>query len=139
MSSCSFFTYSVKSEFRLVYVWSSLRAFFTFRKLNKAGLCGNRGWKGQTDAKKAWGARGKLLYVNTQKKSMQRLTQSHNIQSVNLLDPLKFQNLLALVLEKEISFSYKDRQNKLRRYGLLDLLILDLKIPHKISSSNIVV
>ena len=70
---------------------------------------------------------------------MQRLTQSHNIQSVNLLDPLKFQNLLALVLEKEISFRYKDRQNKLRRYGLLDLLILDLKIPHKISSSNIVV
>ena len=70
---------------------------------------------------------------------MQRLTQSHNIQSVNLLDPLKFQNLPALVLEKEISFSYKDRQNKLRRNGLLDLLILNLKIPHKISSSNIVV
>ena len=70
---------------------------------------------------------------------MQRLTQSHNIQSVNLLDPLKFQNFPALILEKEISFSYKDRQNKLRRNGLLDLLILNLKIPHKISSSNIVV
>ena len=70
---------------------------------------------------------------------MQRLTQSHNIQSVNLLDPLKFQNLPAPVLEKEISFSYKDRQNKLRRNGLLDLLILNLKIPHKLSSSNIAV
>ena len=139
MSSCSFFTYSVKSEFRLVYVSSSLRAFFTFWKLIEAGLCGNPGWKGQTDAKKAWGARGKLLYVNTQKKSMQRLTQSHNIQSVNLLDPLKFQNLPALVLEKEISFSYKDRQNELRRNGLLDLLNLNLIIPHKISASYIVV
>ena len=80
-----------------------------------------------------------MLYVNTQKKSMQQLTQSHNIQSVNLLDPLKFQNLPALVLEKEISFSYKDRQNKLRRNGLLDLLNLNLIIPHKISASYIVV
>ena len=70
---------------------------------------------------------------------MQRITQSHNIQSVNLLDSLKFRNLPAPVLEKEISFSYKDRQNKFRRSGLLDLLILNLKIPHKIFTSYIVV
>ena len=88
-------------------------------------------------AKGALGAMGKLLYVNSRKKSMKRIMQSHNIQSVNPLDQLKFQNLLALVLEKEISFSYKDRQNKLRRNGLLDLLNLNLIIPHKISASYI--
>ena len=54
--------------------------FFTFYNLNEAGLPVNPGSEEQMGAKGDLGAMGKLLNVNTRKKSMQRITQSHNIQ-----------------------------------------------------------
>ena len=61
------------------------------------------------------------------------------MQYVNLLDLLYVQKLPASVLKKEITSSYKERQNKLRGNGLLDLLILDLKILRYICTSYTVV
>ena len=56
--------------------------------------------------------------------------QYHQIHYVNLLEQFENQKLQAFVLKSRISFSYKGKQNKFRGYGLLDLLILNLKLVH---------
>ena len=75
-----------------------------------------------------------LLHINTQRKSMQKKIQLHEIQHVSLLDQLENQKLPAFILKSGISFSCIDRQNKFQGDGLLHLLILNLKLLHLVQA-----
>ena len=72
-------------------------------------------------AKGTYCAKGKLMYVNTRKKSVRKRMKLDKIQNINLAYLLDFQRLLDSVLEKKFALDIKIN-------GLLNLLILDLNV-----------
>ena len=60
-------------------------------------------------AKGTYCAKGKLMYVNTRKKSVRKRIKLDKIQNINLVYLLDFQKLLDSVPEKKIRFRYKDQ------------------------------
>ena len=72
-------------------------------------------------AKGTYCAKGKLMYVNTRKKSVRKRIKLDKIQNINLVYLLDFQKLLDSVFEKKFALDIKIN-------GLLNLLILDLNV-----------
>ena len=61
---------------------------------------------------------------------MRKRMKLDKIRHINLVYLLDFQKLPDSEKKKKIRFSYKYRQNKFGGNGLLDLLILNLKVLH---------